>query len=161
VWARDRGARPVTAFENGMMAVVKATLMTMLSECRLIELPRIGDPRGNLTFAEGGRHVPFEIKRVFYLYGVPDGESRAGHALRTCEQYIVAVSGSFDVVVDDGRSQNLIKLNRAECGLYVPPRIWRVLENFSPGAVCLVLASEAYSESGYYRDYDEFRRTAG
>jgi len=134
----------------------------MISEsCRLIDLPKISDPRGNLTFVEGQRHVPFEIKRVFYLYGVPNGESRAGHALRTCEQFVVVLSGSLDVVADDGRSRTLFNLNRSDCGLYLPPRIWRVLENFSPGAVCLVLASESYSESGYYRDYDEFRRAAG
>ena len=115
--------------------------MSMLSKCRLIDLPRINDPRGNLTFVEGQRHVPFEIKRVFYLYDVPGGETRAGHALRTCEQFIVAMSGSFDVIADDGRARARFHLNRSYFGLYLPPRIWRELENFSSGSVCLVLAS--------------------
>ena len=132
-----------------------------LSKCKLIDLPRINDPRGNLTFVEGQRHVPFEIKRVFYLYDVPGGETRAGHALRTCEQFIVAMSGSFDVIADDGRSRSRFQLNRSYFGLYLPPLIWRELENFSSGSVCLVLASEPYAEPGYYRDYDEFRRAVG
>ena len=135
--------------------------MSILNECRLIDLPRINDPRGNLTFVEGQRHVPFEIKRVFYLYDVPGGETRAGHALRTCEQFIVAMSGCFDVIADDGRARSRFQLNRSYFGLYLPPRIWRELENFSSGSVCLVLASEPYAESGYYRDYDEFCRAAG
>lgn len=135
--------------------------MSTVSKCKLIDLPRINDPRGNLTFVEGQRHVPFEIKRVFYLYDVPGGETRAGHALRTCEQFIVAMSGSFDVIADDGRARSRFQLNRCYFGLYLPPRIWRELENFSSGSVCLVLASEPYAESGYYRDYDEFRRAAG
>jgi hypothetical protein len=135
--------------------------VSTLGKCRLIDLPRIRDPRGNLTFVEGQRHVPFEIKRVFYLYDVPGGETRAGHALRTCEQFIIAMSGSFDVIADDGQARSRFQLNRSYFGLYLPPRIWRELENFSSGSVCLVLASEPYAESGYYRDYDEFRRAAG
>lgn len=131
----------------------------MLSKCKLIDLPRINDPRGNLTFVEGQRHVPFEIKRVFYLYDVPGGETRAGHALRNCEQFIVAMSGSFDVIADDGRARARFQLNRSYFGLYLPPRIWRELDNFSSGSVCLVLASEPYAESEYYRSYDEFRRS--
>ena len=132
-----------------------------IENCKLINLPKVADPRGNLTFVEGQRHVPFVIKRVFYLYDVPGGETRAGHALRTCEQFIVAMSGSFDVVVDDGRARSRFHLNRSYYGLYLPPRIWRELENFSSGSVCLVLASEPYAESGYYRDHDEFCRAAG
>ena len=135
--------------------------MSTLSNCRLIDLPRVHDPRGNLTFVEGQRHVPFEIKRVFYLYDVPRGETRAGHALRTCEQFVIALSGSFDVIADDGRARSRFQLNRSNAGLYLPPRIWRELENFSSGSVCLVLASEPYAASGYYRDYDDFRRAAG
>ena len=135
--------------------------MTASGGYRIIELPRITDPRGNLTFVEGARHVPFEIKRVFYLYDVPGGESRAGHALKTCHQFIVAMSGSFDVIADDGQARSRFQLNRSYFGLYLPPRIWRELENFSSGSVCLVLASEPYAESGYYQDYDEFCRTAG
>lgn len=135
--------------------------MSRLEQCRIMDLPRIADPRGNLTFIEAQRHIPFEIKRVFYLYDVPGGESRAGHALRTCEQFIVAMSGSFDVIVDDGRARSRFQMNRSYYGVYLPPRIWRELENFSSGSVCLVLASEPYDESGYYRDYAEFRRDVG
>jgi hypothetical protein len=132
--------------------------MSSVDECRMIDLPRINDPRGNLTFVEGSRHIPFEIKRVFYLYDVPGGETRAGHALKTCHQFIVAMSGSFDAVVDDGRTRSHFRLNRSYYGLYLPPKIWRELENFSSGSVCLVLASEPYVESGYYREYSQFRR---
>lgn len=127
-----------------------------LERCRMINLPKIADPRGNLTFVEGKRHIPFDVKRVFYLYDVPGGETRAGHALRTCVQFIVAISGSFDVVVDDGSSKERFHLNRSYYGLYVPPLTWRELDNFSSGSVCLVLASEPYDEAGYFRDYDKF-----
>lgn len=127
-----------------------------IAMCQTIDLPRISDPRGNLTFIEGGRHIPFAITRVFYLYDVPGGASRAGHALKTCHQFLIAMSGSFDVVVDDGKSRKKIPLNRSYYGLHVPPMIWRELENFSSGSVCLVLASEHYDESGYYRTYQEF-----
>lgn len=123
---------------------------------QVVELPKIHDPRGNLTFIEGGRHVPFDIKRVFYLYDVPGGEARAGHALKTCQQLIIAVMGSFDVILDDGTSRQRMQLNRAYQAVLVPPRVWRELENFSSGAVCLVLASEGYSEDAYFRTYDEF-----
>ena len=116
------------------------------------------DPRGNLTFLEGDRHLPFPIRRVFYLYDVPGGATRAGHALKTCHQFIVAMSGSFDAVVDDGQARERFTLNRSYYGLYLPPGIWRELENFSSGSVCLVLASEPYDEAGYYRDYDQFCR---
>jgi hypothetical protein len=123
----------------------------------LIDLPRIQDARGNLTFLEGTRHVPFEIKRVFYLYDVPGGSSRAGHALRTCEQFILSLSGSFEVLLDDGQEKTRFHLNRSYYGLYVSPLTWRELENFSSNAVCLVLASEPYDEAGYFRDYEQFR----
>ena len=132
--------------------------MSSVDECRLISLPRVNDPRGNLTFVEGDRHVPFAIRRVFYLYDVPGGETRAGHALKTCHQFIVAMSGSFDAVVDDGQARTRFALNRSYYGLYLPPRIWRELENFSSGSVCMVLASEPYDEAGYYRDYAQFRQ---
>lgn len=124
--------------------------------CRLIQLPKISDPRGNLTFIEGGRHVPFDIARVYYLYDVPGGASRGGHAHKQLQQLIIAMSGSFDVVLDDGRSKKTISLNRSYVGLYVPTMIWRELENFSSGAVCTVMASNHYDEADYYRDYDEF-----
>lgn len=123
---------------------------------RLIDFPIIPDHRGNLTFVEGGRHVPFDIRRVFYLYDVPGGESRAGHALRDVEQVIIAMSGSFDVVLDDGAARETITLNRSYFGLYVPSLVWRELENFSSGSVCMVLASEPYDEGAYYRDYESF-----
>jgi hypothetical protein len=128
-----------------------------LKNCKLVDLPKITDPEGNLTPIEGGRHVPFEIKRVFYLYDVPGGATRAGHALKTCQQFIIAMSGSFDVMLDDGTNTKRYHLNRSYTGLYVPALIWRELENFSSGSVCTVLASEVYDEKGYYRDYEEFR----
>ena len=125
--------------------------------CRIIDLTRITDPRGNLTFVEGRRHVPFEIQRVFYLYDVPGGESRGGHAHRQLQQLIIAASGSFDVVVDDGDQQERFSLNRSYYGLYVPRMVWSHLENFSSGSVSLVLASLPYDEADYYRDFEEFR----
>lgn len=124
----------------------------------IIELPKVSDPRGNLTFMETGRHVPFEFKRVFYLYDVPGGATRAGHALKKCDQFIVAMSGSFDVILDDGENKKRFHLNRSYYGLYIPPMIWRELENFSSGSVCLVMASAFYSEADYYRDYDDYIR---
>ena len=124
--------------------------------CRNIELPKIADPRGNLTFIESGRHIPFEIKRIFYLYDVPGGAWRAGHALKTCHQFVIAASGSFDIILDDGMQRQRYHLNRSYYGLYLPPLIWREIDNFSSGSVCLVLASEYYSEEGYLRNYDEF-----
>ena len=127
-----------------------------LEECQLIELPRINDPRGNLTFIEGARHIPFDIKRVFYLYDVPGGASRAGHALKSCHQYIIAASGSFDVIVDDGFQRQKFTLNRAYYGLYLPPLLWREIENFSSNSVCMVLASEFYNPADYYYSVDEF-----
>jgi hypothetical protein len=127
-----------------------------LSDCRLIDLPKVLDDRGNLTFIEGGRHVPFAVERVFYLYDVPGGSTRAGHALRTCEQFIIAVSGAFDVLLDDGNERHRFHLNRSYFGLYVTALTWRELDNFSSSAVCLVLASEPYNEAGYFRDYAGF-----
>ncbi len=127
-----------------------------VSEVRVIELPKIADPRGNLTFIEGGMHVPFDIKRVFYLYDVPGGADRGGHALRQCHQFLIAMSGSFDVVVDNGFTKQRFNLNRSHFGLYIPPMIWREMDNFSSGSVCLVLASEGYREEDYYREYQNF-----
>ncbi len=131
-----------------------------IAQCRVIELPKIADPRGNLSVIEGGRHVPFDIKRVFYLYDVPGGETRAGHALKTTEQFIIAASGSFDVVLDDGTERRVYGLNRSWKGIYVPPMMWRELVNFSSAGVCLVLASAYYDESDYIRDYQEFVQAA-
>jgi hypothetical protein len=127
-----------------------------LSDCRLIELPRITDPRGNLTFVEGGRHAPFAIRRVYYLYDVPGGAERGGHGHKTLQQVMIAMSGSFDVVLDDGRERRRFHLNRSYYGLYIPPMIWRELDNFSSGSVCLVLASEVYDEADYFRDYAQY-----
>lgn len=127
------------------------------NESRLIELPRIDDPRGSLSYLEAGVNVPFEIRRVFYIYDVPAGATRAGHALLTCEQLIVPVSGAFDAIVDAGDGRSVVRLRSADRGLYVPPLHWLELEHFSPGTVCLVFASEPYNASSYIRGYDEFR----
>ena len=126
--------------------------------CRMLEFPKITDPRGNLTFIEQQRHVPFEVKRVFYLYDVPTGESRGAHAHRKLRQVVICLAGSFDVLVDDGKQKRAIHLNRPWQGLYIPPMIWAAETNFDPGSVCLVLASELYDASDYYRDYDQFVR---
>ncbi len=129
-----------------------------LDQCQLIELPKISDPRGNLTFVEADRHIPFEIKRVYYLYDVPGGAERGGHAHKGLHQLIIAMSGSFDIHLDDGQNKKMIRLNRSYNGLYVCPMIWREMDNFSSGAVCMVLASNFYDESDYYRDYNEFMK---
>jgi dTDP-4-dehydrorhamnose 3,5-epimerase-like enzyme len=128
-----------------------------VEEAHIVELPRITDPRGNLTFIEGGNHVPFDIARVYYLYDVPGGETRGGHAHRQLEQLIIAMSGAFDVVLDDGTERRTISLNRSYYGLYLPRMVWRELVNFSSGSVCAVLASRPYEPEDYYYDYDEFR----
>ncbi len=127
-----------------------------IDRCRVIEFPKITDPKGNLTFIEKERHVPFEIKRIFYLYDVPTGESRGAHAHKTLQQVLICLAGSFDVVVDDGLRQMKVHLNRPWRGLYMPPMIWGAEVNFDPGSVCLVLASDLYSEADYYRDYKTY-----
>lgn len=128
--------------------------------CRIVELPRVHDARGNLTFIEGGKHVPFDVARVYYLYDVPGGEFRGGHAHRELHQLIIAAAGSFDVIVDDGTRSERFFLNRSHYGLLVPRMVWRELDNFSSGSVCLVLASHLYDEDDYYRDYDEYAAAA-
>lgn len=130
--------------------------MHTLEKCRLIELPRVTDPRGNLTFIESGRHVPFEIKRVYHLYDVPGGAMRAGHGHKTLQQFLIAMSGSFDVTVDNGSHKMKFHLNRSYYGLYIPPMIWREIDNFSSGSVCLALASDYFDEADYYRHYSDF-----
>jgi len=127
-----------------------------LNDCQLLDLPRISDPRGNLSFIEGMYHIPFAIKRVYYLYDVPGGSERGSHAHKNLHQFIVAMSGSFDVILDDGNEKARFHLNRSYYGLYLCPMMWRELENFSSGSVCMVLASERYNENDYIRCYSEF-----
>lgn len=128
----------------------------LLDNCRIIDLPKITDARGNLTFVEGGNHIPFDIARVYYLYDVPGGAERGGHAHKELRQMIIAMSGSFDVVLDDGTEKKRFHLNRSYQGLIVTPMIWRELDNFSSGSVCMVLASNRYDEADYYRDYGAY-----
>lgn len=125
----------------------------------MIDIPVIREPRGNLAVVEQLREIPFEIARSYWLFDVPAGSHRGGHAHRRLQQLIIALSGSFDVVLDDGKERRVISLNRPDRGLYLPKGIWRELENFSAGAVCLVLASEPFDEEEYIRDYDEFLRS--
>jgi hypothetical protein len=124
-----------------------------IENCKIVELPKIADPRGNLTFIEGNRHIAFSVQRVYYLYDVPGGSERGGHAHKNLHEFIIAMSGSFDVVLQDGSEKRRFHLNRSYYGLYVCPMIWRELDNFSSGSVCLVLASNRYDEDDYYRDY--------
>jgi len=136
-----------------------------LAQVRRIDLPRIADPNaphgGNLTFIEGGEHIPFDIRRIYYLYDVPGGAVRGGHGHKALQQVIIALSGSFSLILDDGYERQRFYLNRSYYGIYVPPMLWRELENFSSGSVCLVLASERYDESDYYRQYADFLRAVG
>lgn len=127
-----------------------------LKKVQLIDLPKIEDARGNLTFVEGLNHVPFEFERVYWIYDVPGGQLRGGHSYKTLNEFIIAISGSFDVVVDDGKAKKTITLNRSYNGLYVPNLIWRSLENFSTNALCLILASEGYNEGDYIRNYNKY-----
>ena len=130
-----------------------------IKECVLIDIPKIMDPRGNLSIIEEYTQVPFSIKRVFYLYDVPSGATRGGHALKATEQVIIALSGSFDVVLDDGVVRRSFFLNRPHYGLYIHPRVWRELENFSSNSIALTLASTLFSEEDYIRDYELFKKT--
>lgn len=128
----------------------------MIDKCKIIELPRINDPRGNLTFVESNRHIPFAIQRAYYLYDVPGGSVRGGHAHKALHQLIIAMSGSFDIHLDDGCSKKTVHMDRSYYGLYVCPMIWRAIDNFSTGAVCMALVSEYYDALDYYRDYNQF-----
>lgn len=134
---------------------------TTIDECRIIDMRKINDPRGNLTPIEGGMDVPFDIKRIYYLYDVPSGESRGAHAHKELHQLIVAANGSFTITLDDGKNKKAFTLNRPYQGLYVVPGIWRDLDDFSSGAVLLCLASEHYDAADYIRDYDEFLKYKG
>jgi len=131
-----------------------------ISDCKIIELSKIADPRGNLTSIEAQRDVPFDVKRVYYLYDVPGGATRAGHGHKTLQQLVIAMSGSFDVLLDDGQTKERYHLNRSYYGLYIAPMMWREIDNFSSGSVCLVLASEFFDESDYYRTYGDFLEAA-
>lgn len=131
-----------------------------IASCRLLEFPKISDHRGSLSFIEGGGHVPFDIRRVYYLFDIPADETRAGHAHLELEQVLVALSGSFVVTVDDGRERRSFSLGKPWTGLYIPPRVWREINDFSSGAVCLALASERYDENDYIRGYGDFLREA-
>lgn len=130
--------------------------MTTVNECRIIDLPKILDVRGNLSFAENHKQIPFEIKRTYWLYDVPGGECRGGHAYKENEEFIVALSGSFDVVLDDGQERKVFSLNRSYYGLYVPKGLWREMENLSTNALALVFASTHFDEGDYVYDYDQF-----
>ena len=130
--------------------------MTTVDDCRLLDLPRIVRNEGSITPIEGGKDVPFEIARVYYLYDVPGGSSRGGHAHKELLQLMVSIMGSFDVVLDDGSTRRRVHLDRGYYGLYLPKLIWRELENFSSGAICVVLASQSYQESEYIREYSNF-----
>jgi len=134
--------------------------MSSVFNCSVMELPRIQSPSGNLTPVYGNIQVPFDIARIYYLYDIPGGETRGGHAHRNLQQLIVAASGSFDVLLDDGVNRKVVHLNRPYFGLYMPNMIWRELINFSSGGICLVLASEVYDESDYLREYQEFKQLA-
>jgi len=128
----------------------------VIDKCKTIDLPRINDPRGNLTFVESNRHIPFAIQRVYYLYDVPGGSMRGGHAHKVLHQLIIAMSGSLDIHLDDRYSKKTVHMNRSYSGLYVCPMIWREIDNFSSGAVCMVLVSDYYDPLDYYRDYNQF-----
>ena len=130
--------------------------MTTLDDCKIINLPKITDPRGNLSFFEEGVNFPFDIKRIFYLYDVPTGESRGAHAHLNLHQFLVCLSGSFDVSLDDGKEKKVVHLNRPWMGLYIPRMIWASEINFDAGSVCLVAASDKYTESDYIRNYEDF-----
>lgn len=124
---------------------------------RIIQLPKITDPRGNLSFFEHDSQLPFEIKRSFWIYDVPGGEDRGGHAYKNTEEFVVALSGSFDVVLDDGNEVKTYSLNRSYYGLYVPKMMWREMKNFSTNSLALVVASTEYDENEYIRDYGQFK----
>ena len=125
-------------------------------DCDLIYLNKIGDRKGNITHVSNNKEVPFEINRVFYLYDIPGGESRGAHAHLECHQFLVAASGSFEVLLDDGKTKRQVLLNRPDLGLHIPPGIWASEVNFSSGSICLVLASHEYSEGDYLREYQDF-----
>ena len=134
------------------------SIMSDIHNCNVVELSKIHNPAGNITIVQNSLHQPFDVKRIYYLYDVPSGSDRGGHAHKALFQLMVAASGSFDVILDDGQNKKIIQLNRPYYGLLVVPGIWRELVNFSSGAICLVLASEKYNSDDYIRDYSEFKQ---
>ena len=132
--------------------------MVNIDNVKIIELPKFADPRGNLSFVEQLNHIPFEIKRTYWIYDVPGGESRGGHAFRQNHEFIIALSGAFDVIVDDGSQKKQFSLNRSYYGLYVPAGLWREMENFSTNSLALEFGSEHYSKEDYIRDYELFKK---
>ena len=127
-----------------------------VDDAKIIELPKFADPRGNLSFAEQNNHIPFEIKRTYWIYDVPGGEERGGHAFKENQEVVIALSGAFDVVVDDGTTKKTFNLNRSYYGLYIPAGLWRTMENFSTNSLALEFGSTHYDVNDYVRDYDEF-----
>jgi dTDP-4-dehydrorhamnose 3,5-epimerase-like enzyme len=146
----------MAANKPGMVDTTHVDPSQIVAGCRIVTLPKIADVRGNLSFVEGGRSIPFPIRRAYWIYDVPGGALRGGHAYHKLEEFIIAVSGSFDVVVDDGRERQVVQLNRSYFGLYVPAMVWRQIENFSSNSVTLILGSLPYSEEDYLRDYQAF-----
>lgn len=128
---------------------------------RIIQLPKIEDSRGNLSFLEEDSHIPYKIERIYWIYDVPGGQVRGGHAFKRTQEIIVALSGSFDVVVDDGKEKKIFSLNRSYYGLYIPDTLWREMENFSTNSLAMVISSTTYSEQDYIRDYKEFLKYKG
>ena len=133
--------------------------MSKISDCKILTLPKITDARGNLTFLESGSHVPFDFKRIFYIYDIPSGESRGAHAHREQHQFLVCLAGGYDVHLDDGRENKIVTLNRPWMGLHIPPMIWASEINFNPGSIALVFASDVFREPDYIRDYETFLNT--
>ena len=136
-------------------------MKTTLAQVKIINLPKIEDPRGNLSFIEEENQIPFKIKRSYWIYDVPGGEKRGGHAYKDNQEFIVALSGSFDLVVDDGNQKQTYSLNRSYCGLYLPAGLWRQMENFSTNSFALVISSTRFSEEDYIREYVEFLKYKG
>lgn len=132
-------------------------MKTSVYECSIVHLPKVHNEAGNITALENGRDIPFDVKRVYYLYDVPGGAERGGHGHRNLQQFIVALSGSFDVLINDGSNKKVVHLDRPYIGLHMVAGIWRELINFSSGAICLVLASEKYTEADYIRDFEEYQ----
>ena len=138
--------------------IIESHKISSIENCPIITLHKHHHEKGNLSVVENFKELPFELRRIYYLYDIPGGEERGGHSHHNCEEFIIAVCGSFDIILDDGVTQRTINLNRSNVGILVKPGIWRVLNNFSSGAVCLVIASEEYDESDYVRSYDEFKK---